>query len=168
MLAGVVTISASRPLASSALRTRACRAASRLVVCPSRLTAGRSVVASGKSWSEAGCRWYSFSLYGPLDPGRPGGTFVGNDGQPRLELGDHRIDRFVAGSCSFVVGATLVLVGKSCGDLRRPRAPTVLDIGELTNRGDVVRRRLEHVIELAGRFVVPAHFEQGAAECDPG
>src|SRR5688572_5164716 len=36
------------------------------VVCPSRITTGRSVVAAGKSRSEAACAWYCFSLYGPL------------------------------------------------------------------------------------------------------
>jgi hypothetical protein len=37
-----------------------------LVVCPSRTSTGRSVVAAGKPRSEAGGNWYSLSLYGPL------------------------------------------------------------------------------------------------------
>ena len=121
MLAGVVTISASSPLASSAERTRAWRAAR------------------------------------TSDPGNPSVTFVGEDRQPGLELGDHQID---------FLRRSLWLDGWFYLDLRRACAPTLFDISELASRAEVVGCGLEHVLELAGRFVVPSHFKQRTAKRD--
>jgi hypothetical protein len=121
MLAGVVTISASSPLASSAARTRACRAAR------------------------------------TSDPGNPSVTVVGKDSQPRLELGDHRIDHR---------GRKLGRNGPLGFNLGRPCATTLFDIGQLANCAEVVGSGLEDVIELVDRFVIPPHFEQRTAKRD--
>ena len=121
MFAGVVTISASSPLASSAERTRAWRAAR------------------------------------TSDPGNPSVTFVGEDRQPGLELGDYRIDRR---------GRRLRRDGWLEVNLRRLCATTLFDIGQLANGAEVVRSGLEHIFELADRFVVPPHFEQRTAKRD--
>jgi hypothetical protein len=120
-LAGVVTISASSPLASSAARTRACRAAR------------------------------------TSDPGNPSITFVGKDSQPGFELGDHRIDHWRR---RLRHDSRLEL------DLGRPCSPTLLDIRQLARCRQVVRCGLEDVFELADRFVIPAHFEQGTPKRD--
>jgi hypothetical protein len=45
-------------------------------------------------------------------------------------------------------------------------ALALLDIGQLTDGGEVVGGGLEDVVELRSGFVIPAHFEQGAAERD--
>jgi len=118
-LVGVVTISASSPLASRAARTRACRAAR------------------------------------TSDPGKPSITFVGKDSQPGLELNDHRIDHW---------RRRIRHDGRLDLDLRRSVTPTLLDIRQLARRRQVVGCGLEDVFELAGRFVVPSHLEQGTAK----
>ena len=52
--------------------------------------------------------------------------------------------------------------------LARNCASPLLDISKFAHRREIVRRGLEHVFELCCRFVVPAHFEESAAERDPG
>ena len=51
---------------------------------------------------------------------------------------------------------------------RSRRTPTLFDVGKLPNGGQVVGGRLQDILELGGRFVVPRHLQEGAAERDTG
>ena len=51
---------------------------------------------------------------------------------------------------------------------RHSDTSALLDVGELTDRREIIGRRLEDILELGRAFIVTVHLQQGAAERDPG
>jgi hypothetical protein len=81
--------------------------------------------------------------------------------QPSLEFREHavvgRAGRLWDRHLSKIIRATI-----------RSLLGSLMDLGELADSDQIVRRGVEHSKEFGARLLVPTEFKQGAAQCHPG